>query len=86
MKRNFLELLRAQLDAAVFGQGITRKGITPAHYAAPRPKTGRFTGYWNSGHPQWKGSFLEGHQTGYWKYFSSAGNNTIIHEQIHLTL
>jgi hypothetical protein len=73
---------RAKLEALRYSIGTMQKAEKA--YAAPRPKTGRFTGYWPNGIRQWHGSFLEGQQTGYWEYYNRVG--THIAQEIHLNL
>jgi hypothetical protein len=77
------QLLTAISRSASYGKGWD-SGPEPRGYGAPRPKTGRFTGYWDSGVVQWQGSFYNGQKQGVWRYFSQEG--ACIHTQIYMNL
>ena len=78
-----MQLISAISRSSRYGLGqVTHNNFNT--YGAPRPKTGRFTGYWDSGVMQWQGSFVNGQKQGVWRYFSQEG--VCIHTQIYMNL
>lgn len=68
------EISRARSAARNFGAPFSRRAADHVNEMR-RTKTGKFSGYWNSGRLQWSGRFENGSQVGLWTYHDKSGND-----------